>query len=80
MIKKIKYYEIISDHLLVSPQFKRSELVEYDDEQKLEDYIATKRDHYKNKYKKSNFARFDYISGQGGIKIVNYIEHQIIKL
>lgn len=84
MIVKIKYHEIMSDHILATPQFDRSELVECDglDDPKLISYIESKKDHYSNNFKKSKdkFLGFDYISHAGGVKVEEYVHPEIKKL
>lgn len=70
----VEYYEMQSDHLLAMPEYDREEFIEVKNEDELDRYISTKKDWYGCEYKKDKSHGFDYISGQGGIKIKEYEE------
>lgn len=78
---KINYHSIQSDHILATPEFTHSEIVEVDSDEKLQEYIESKTDGYDNHFKKEDkpFFGFDYISRTGGVKVEEY-NPKIIKL
>jgi hypothetical protein len=72
----ISYHTIESDHVLATPEFTHSEVIEalgFDDP-KLIKYIESKTDGYGHKFKKKKNFGFDYISRAGGVKVEEYKE------
>lgn len=69
---KISYYYIKSDHIFAFPEYDHNEIVDVNSEEKLQNYIESKKDQYGNNFKKKTSFGFDYISNQGGVKIEKY--------
>lgn len=82
MKKIIKYYYIKSDHIFASPEYDHEEIVEVENEQKLKDYIESKKDDYGCKFEKSKKKTFgfDFISKYGGVKVLDYKKPIIKKI
>lgn len=78
MKKIIKYYYIKSDHIFASPEYDHEEIIEVENDEKLTKYIESKKDEYGNKFKKEKKFGFDFISHQGGVKVLDY-KNPIIK-
>jgi len=75
MKTRINYYDIEHEsNMFAVPTFTRDEVVEHDNEQQLENYIQTQRDLHGFSYqlREDKFMGYDYISGQGGIKLEAY--------
>ena len=70
----IKYYEIQSDHILASPEYDRSEIIETSSSNDLKKYIESKKDQYGNNFKMKSDFGFDYISNSGAVKVSVYKE------
>jgi len=77
---KIKYHTIQSDHILASPEFTHSEIVEYESKQKLQRYIESQKDGYGHNFKKDKSLGFDYISRAGGVKVEPYKPPKVKKI
>jgi len=79
---KISYFDIMSDHILASPEFSSCEVVEANglDDKKLDEYIISKQDFYGHHYKKEYSHGFDYISNQGAVKVEIYEEPKVKRL
>lgn len=73
MKKIIKYYYIKSDHIFASPEYDHEEIVEVENDEKLAKYIESKKDGWGNNFKKKKSFGFDFISNQGGVKVLDYI-------
>ncbi len=74
---QIDYYNLeFGAHIFSVPQYTNSEHVEVDSEEKLFDYISTKKDLYGGIFKKDDtkFMGFDFISNSGGVKVKKYEE------
>lgn len=77
MKRIIEYHEVLSDHILAMPEYLNEELVEFDAEEDLDEYIKSQKDfsgdHYKkNKdYNKPNSlsSKFKYTSKRGGVVV-----------
>lgn len=65
----IEYHEILSDHILATPEFFKEEIVEAETKKDLNNYISTKRDLYGNKYRQEKKYGFTHISNQGALKV-----------
>lgn len=70
MRKKIKYYEIpYGSQMFAVPEFVREEVVQFDNNAKLEKYISSKMDDTNSPYIKKDSFGFNYISRNGAIKL-----------
>lgn len=78
MKKIIKYYYIKSDHIFASPEYDHEEIVEVESDEKLTKYIESKKDGWGNNFKKKKSFGFDFISNEGGVKVLDY-KNPIIK-
>jgi len=76
----IEYYEIMSDHLLATPEFHHKEIVDAKNDKALDNYIAQQKDFYGNHYvKKANYG-FTHISNQGALKVYPYKPPKVKKI
>ncbi len=80
---KIKYHYIMSDHILASPEFHHSEIVEAKTRADLDKYIKSQKDDYGNHFKKAKSKKmfgFDYTSRVGGVKVEVYKPPKVKKV
>ncbi len=76
----IRYYEIQSDHILATPEYSRSEIVEASSDHSLQKYIESKKDSYGNSFEKKKSFGFDYISHTGAVEVSIYTEPAIKRI
>ena len=84
---RITYCNILSDHILATPEETSSEIVEVKNmnDPALKEYIEAKKDWYGHNFKKASVKDkktlgFDYISHAGGVKLYEYVSPKIKKL
>lgn len=79
---EIRYHEIKSDHIFATPEYDRSEWVECFEEETLQKYIESQTDGWGAKFIKEASHGFDYISQNGGVKVIPYepVVPQFVKL
>ena len=77
----ISYYYIQSNHLLATPTYNHSEVVDTDSKKKLQTYIESKKDQYGHNFKKDPFKGFgldfQYTSGAGAVKVEKYVKQAV---
>jgi hypothetical protein len=83
---KIMYHSIDGGgSIFATPDFTHSEIVEVDsmDDVKLQNHIESKKDDWGNHFKKREgelFMGYHYASHQGGVKIEEYKEPNVVTL
>ena len=77
---RINYHSIsYGAHVFATPDFTNSEIVEVSslNDEKLKNYIESKKDDYGHPFKKEEIFGFDYTSHAGGVKVEIYNEPNI---